>query len=227
MVSQITAQSWKLARSDALKKFDSLMREDFAQLRFVTIDGTPVSEDLWVKVKEFVVGRGEYWAVLDDVPELINDMPLGCEVMFKACHVVDCIAHDRDDIALVDFWGTDWGWYKRSEESDFPIQCSFGQIQDKGDFGVLGDGCYRGKTAIRQFNKGISYKSKRKQVQKFDEAWKAISEHSREVLFVHYVVEAALMEKVAALDITVHEYFPALRIAQEEILGKIVTSGAA
>ena len=154
-------------------------------------------------------------------------MPLDYQLMFKSCHVVDCIAHDRDGIALVDDWGKPWGWYRRSQESDFPIQCSFDQIRNKGDFGVLGDGCYRGKQALRQFNKGISYKNNTQNHQKFEKAWKLCRERNQRILFVHYVVEAALMEKVAALEITVHKYFPALRIAQEEILGKIVSNGAA
>ncbi len=222
---QLTTQSWSLAQADKPKKFDSLMRGDFAQLKFITTEKPGVSEDLWVKVIEPTNKRDEYWAALDDEPAFIKEMPLGCELMFKPCHVVDCIAHDRDGIALVDLWGTDWGRYKRSDESDNPIQCSFGQIQDRGDFGVLGDGCFRGNKALRQFNRGISYKNNNEQQVKFDKASKSVCKKSKKILFVYYVVKATLKEKVAALGITVHEYFPTLRVAQEEILTVIVRNG--
>ena len=89
MVSQITAQSWKLAKPNAPKKFDSLMRGDFAQLKFVTDGVSPVSECLWVKVIDPTNKHDEYWAVLDDKPELITDMPLDYQPIFKPCHVVD------------------------------------------------------------------------------------------------------------------------------------------
>ena len=223
----MNTQSWKLAKADTPKKFDSLMRGDFAQLRFVTIGASPISECLWVKVKEFVFGSGDYWAVLDDEPEIIKDMPLDYQPMFKPCHVVDFITQDLDGIALVDLWGWSWGWYKQSDESNYPIQCSFGQIQDRGDFGVLGDGCFRGSKELRQFNRGISYKNNSKPQLKFDRACKSVCKKSGKILFVHYVVEATLKEKAAGLGITVHEYFPTLRVAQEEILGVIVRNGAA
>ena len=129
-----------------------------------------------MKVKEFVVRRGEYWAVLDDEPESIVGIPLDYQLMFKPCHAVDCIAHDRDGIALVDDWGGEWGWYRRSQESDYPIQCSFGQIQDRGKFGFLGDGCFRGNKPLRQFNKGISYKNNNQEQQKFEKVWKLCRE---------------------------------------------------
>ena len=221
----MNTQSWSLAQADTPKKFDSLMRGDFAQLRFVTTGASPGSENLWVKVIGPTNKRNEYWAVLDDKPEIIKDMPLDYQPMFKPCHVVDFIAQDLDGLALVDLWGRFWGWYKQSDESDYPIQCSFGQIQDRGDFGVLGDGCFRGNKELRQFNRGISYKNNSEPQFKFDRACKSICKNSGKILFVHYVVKATLKEKVAALGITVHEYFPTLRVAQEEILTVIVRNG--
>ena len=195
------------------------MRGDFAQLKFVTDGVSPVSECLWVKVIGRTNKRNEYWAVLDDKPELITDMPLDYQPIFKPCHVVDFIAQDCNGIVVVDLWGADWGWYKRTDESDFPIQCSLTTLRDSRHLGILGDGCKRGNTPIRQFNKGISYKDKKRQAQKFDKAWQSISEYSQRVLFVYYVIsdKATLLEKVAALGITVHEYFPALRAAREAI----------
>ena len=219
----LTIQSWSIAKTDTPKKFDSLMRGDFAQLNFVTTEKPGVSENLWVKIIKPTNKRDEYWAALDDKPELITDMPLDYQPVFQPCHVVDFIAQDPiDGLALVDFWGTDWGRYKRFDESDFPIQCLFGLIQDRGDFRFLGDGCFRGNRAIRQENKGISFKNNNKNQQMFDKASKLISERSRKALFVYYAVKGTLKEKVAALNITVHEYFPTLRIAQEEILAMIV-----
>ncbi len=215
----MNTQSWKLAKADTPKKFDSLMCGDFAQLIFVTTKKPGLSEDLWVEVIGPTNNRDEYWAVLDDKPELITDMPVDCQFIFKPCHVVDFIAQDLDGLAVVDLWGTEWGWYKQTDESDFPIQCSLTILRSSRHLGVLGDGCYRGNTAIRQFNKSISYKNKKRQAQKFDEAWKSISEYRQRVLFVYYVIsdKATLLEKVAALGITVHEYFPTLRAASEEI----------
>ena len=226
----VAAQSWQLVKVDIPKKFDSLMRGDFAQLKFVTTGPSLVSECLWVKVKEFVVGRGEYWALLNDKPELIKDIPPDYELMFKPYHVVNFIVQDLDGLALVDLWGKRWGWYKRSDESDYPIQCSLTTPRDSRHLGILGDGCFRGNQPIRKFNKGISYKNKKEQDQRFDKAWKSISEHSQRILFVYYVIsdgvplleevdcqKATLLEKVAALGITVHEYFPTLRAAREEI----------
>ena len=221
----MNTQSWKLAKADTPKKFDSLMRGDFAQLKFVTTKKPGLSEDLWVEVIGPTNNRHEYWAVLDDKPELITDMPVDCQFIFKPCHVVDCIAQDLDGLVLVDFWGADWGRYKRSDESNYPIQCSFGQIQDRGDFGVLGDGCFRGNKTLRQLNKGISYKNNNKTQSMFDRALKSVSKNSREILIVHYAIKSTLKDRVAALDITVHEYFPTLRVAQEEILGVIVRNG--
>ena len=220
-------ESWTLAKADPPKKFDALMRGDFAQLRFVTVSESPVSENLWVEVIGPTNHCNEYWAVLDDKPELIADMPLDYEPIFKPCHVVDFITYDRDGTALVDYWGKFWGWYKRSEESDYPVQCAFGQIQDRHDLGVLGDGCFRGNKALRQRDRGISYKNNSEQGQRFDKAWKSISQCNQKVLWVHYAAEATLKEKVAVLGITIHEYFPTLRVAQEEILGVIVRNGVA
>ena len=168
------------------------------------------------------------------MPDLIADIPIDYQPIFKPCHVVDCITYNGDGatdhdvgFALVDAWGKPWGWYKRSDEGDYPIQCSFGQIQDRHDLGVLGDGCFLGSKALRQFNRGIAYKNTSKQQQEFEKAWKSSSDYSQKVLWAHYAVKATLLEKVAALAITVHEYFPTLRIAQEEILGAIVKNGAA
>lgn len=239
----LTPHSWELANADTPKKFNSLMRGDFAQLKFVTTAKPSDCENLWVKVIGRTNKRNEYWAEMDDVPRLIKDMFANYEkrsgqwvylgqqrnsqCVFKPSHVIDFIARDSDDIALVDLWGVDWGWYKRSEESDFPIQCSFGQIQDRHDIGVIDDGCYRGKTALRQISRGIAYKNNNERHIKFDRALKSICKKSREILWVYYVVQAPLREKVDALEITVHEYFPALRIAQEEILAVIVRDGAA
>ncbi len=219
--------SWTITKPDAPKKFDSLMAGDFAQLRFAGADAPRVIEDLWVKVIGATNNRSEYWAGLDDVPELIANIPIDYQPVFKPCHVVDCITYNGDGVAVVDLWGKYWGEYKRSDESDFPIQCSFGQIQDRHDFGVLGDGCFLGSKSLRQFNKGISYKKTSKNQQEFEKAWKSSSEYSQKVLWAHYATKATLTEKVAALGITVHEYFPTLRIAQEEILGAIVKNGAA
>ena len=131
-----------------------------------------------------------------------------------------------DGSALVDLWGEHWGEYKRSDESDYPIQCSFGQIQDRGKFRFLGDGCFRGNKALRQFNKGISYKNNSEQGQRFDKALKSISKRNQKILWIHYVVEPTLKEGVSELGISVKDYFPALRTAQEEILGVIVGKGA-
>ena len=219
--------SWALTKPDAPKKFDSLVAGDFAQLKFAGAAAPDLSENLWVKVIGRTNNTDEYWAVLDDKPELIVDMPLDCQPIFKPCHVVDCITYNDDGIVLVDLWGKYWGEYKRSDEGDYPIQCAFGQIQDRGDFGVLGDGCFRGSKALRQFNKGISYKSNSKQQQEFDKASKSISERNQKVLWVHYVVEATLKEKVSELGISVRDYFPTLRTAQEEIWSVIKGNGLA
>ncbi len=223
----MNTQSWKLAKADTPKKFDSLMRGDFAQLKFVMTEKPGVSENLWVKVIGHTNNRNEYFAVLDDVPDLIADIPINYRPIFKPCHVVDCITYNGDGVALIDLWGKYWGEYKRSDEGDYPIQCSFGQIQDRHDFGVLGDGCFLGSKSLRQFNKGISYKNTRKYQQEFEKAWKSSSEYSQKVLWVHYAIKATFPEKVAALGITVHEYFPTLRIAQEEIWSVIKGNGLA
>ena len=109
--------SWNLAKADAPKKFDSLMAGDFAQLTFVSTGA--ISEDLWVKVIGPTNKRDEYWAVLDDRSELITDIPIDYELIFKPCHVVDCITYNGDGVALVDAWGKPWGWYRQSDESDY------------------------------------------------------------------------------------------------------------
>ncbi len=223
----MNTQSWKLAKADTPKKFDSLMRGDFAQLKFVTTEKPGVGEDLWLKVIKPTNNRDEYWGVLDDKPDLITDMPVDYQPIFKSCHVVDFIAQDLDGPALVDLWGADWGRYKRSQEGDYPIQCAFGQIQDKGDFGVLGIGCFWGNKELRRKNKGISFKNNNKTQSMFDRALKSVSKNSREILIVHYAIKSTLKDRVAALGITVHEYFPTLRAAQEEILGVIVKNGVA
>jgi len=224
--------SWTITKPDPPKKFDSLMAGDFAQLTFTSTGA--ISEDLWVKVIGPTNNLDEYWAVLDDVPELIADIPIDYQPVFKPCHVVDCITYAYAGVAgnvvgivLVDLWGGHWGEYKRSDESDYPIQCSFGQIQDRGDFGVLGDGCFRGSKALRQINRGIAYKNNIRQQQEFEKAWKSSSEYNQKVLWAHYAAKATLPEKVAALGITVHEYFPTLRVAQEEIWSVIKGDGLA
>ena len=218
--------SWALTKPVAPKKFDALMAGDFAQLTFISTGVQPVSEALWVKVIGPTNNRDEYWAVLDDKPELLVDMPVDHQLVIRPCHVVDFITYDRDGIVLVNLWGRYWGEGKRSDESNYPIQCAFGQIQDRGDFGVLGDGCFLGNKALRQFNKGIAYKNNSEQEQRFDKALKSISKSNQKVLWVHYVAEATLKERVSELGISVKDYFPALRAAQEEILGVIVRNGA-
>ncbi len=211
----MNTQSWSLAQADTSKKFESLMRGDFAQLKFITTEKPGVSEDLWTEVIGPTNNRDEYWAVLDDQPELITDMPLDYQPIFKPCHVVDFIAQDLDGLALVDLWGKRWGWYKRSDESDYPIQCSLTAPRDSRHLGVLGDGCFRGNKPIRHEYRGISFKNNNEP--RFDKARKSTSERNQKVLWVHYAAIATLKEKVTALGITVYEYFPTLRAAQEEI----------
>ena len=217
--------SWNLAKSDAPKKFDSLMAGDFAQLTFVSTGA--ISEDLWVKVIGPTNKRDEYWAVLDDRPELITDISIDYELIFKPCHVVDRITYNGDGVALVDLWGMYWGEYKRSDEGDYPIQCSWTQISNSHDVGVMGDGCFRGNAAIRRFNSSISYKEKVERQTKFDKAWNLVGERNRAILWMHYASDGMLPEKVSALHITVHEYFPTLRTAQEEIWSVIKGRGLA
>ncbi len=236
----MNTQSWSLAQADTPKKFDSLMRGDFAQLKFLTTEKPGVSESLWVEVIGRTNNRDEYWAVLDDKPELITDMPVNYQPIFKPCHVVDFIAQDRDGLALVDLWGQFWGRYKCSHENDYAIESAFGLIQDSGDLGVIGSACFRGNKALRHESKDAFYfkrghwfagarvKSeslKRNSEPQFDRAYKAVCKKSSEILLVHYAIKATLKDRVAALDITVHEYFPTLRDAQEEILGVIVRNG--
>ena len=214
MATYMIATPWKLAKIDSPKRFDSLSRGDFVHVR---IASGQHSEDLWVKVIGPTNKRDEYWAALDDTPALITDMPLHYQVAFNPCHVIDFIAHETDRLEMIELWGDAWGSYKRIDESDFPIQTSMTQIQNKGDLGVLGDGCFRGNTALKQFNNGISYRERIKQQSRFERAWKLVSKRSQLVLWVHYVADETLTKKLDALEITAHEYFPTLRKAEEEI----------
>jgi len=240
----VNTLSWTITKLDSPKKFDSLMAGDFAQLRFSGADAPRVIEDLWVKLIGLTNKRNEYWGDLDDKPELIVDMPIDYQPIFKPCHVVDYITYNCEGMTLIDLWGRRWGDCKRLDESNYPIQCAFGQIQDRGGFGALGAGCFRGNQALRNESndtfyfkrghefagarvKGDIYKSNSEPQSKFDRAYKAVCKKSSEILLVHYAIEATLRDKVAALGISVYEYFPTLRVAQEEIWSVIKGNGLA
>lgn len=211
----VANMSWALVPSTHPLKFKMLQPDDYVQVRFESGDEPIVADVLWAKVIEFHRTRKLHWAVIDDTPQSIKAMPSDYQFMFSPCHVIDTITHDRDGIALVDLWGKSWGQYKRFDESDYPIQTSMSAIVDIKELGVMGDGCSH--RATRPIHRGIAYKQKSEQQFKFDKAWKRISKQSKIALWVHYVADATLREKVNALGITVHKYFPLLRSAQDEI----------
>ena len=217
--------SWQLAVSDCKQNTGRLNPGDYVQVRFQLIDDPSGADVLWSKVIEYIPQRREYCAKIDESPKVIVDMPKDYQFMFRPRNAIDFIKQNHDGLVLVGVWARHWGKYKKFNEEDFPIQTSMTQILKIHELGVMGDGCYRGGQAIRQINQGISYKDKDSKQVKFDKAWKLIGEMSKRILWFHYVSGGTLMEKVNALGISVHDFFPTLRAAKTEVLSVISRNG--